>query len=469
MNVGFPLTLPHHCGLDILFHLMHLRKNILLPSLRNKTMKKQSPQKFFAFIPTVVAMFLFSFANAQSDYPAVTNPSPVIQIPKADMATLSAELRSYKLNKNAFEEKREPKETRKVKPLSLQKNSLTSIHIADQKNTTICPPIVQTGFEGNPLTPFYHLPVGYYASEGNIAISNAGKIVSISNSWLRYYDETGNLIFSDALQHFCSGLIDGHVVYDPKADRFVFIAGWGYADPDIFIGYGVVAAFSKTNDPMDGWNFYYLPESIFKDNCSGDYPQLGMSDDEVFITQLRINKGGNINQSVIVQMDKNAGYAGSASINSQVYNVQLSSSTKGPIEPASGGSTTSGPKMYFMMAYESGNPSDKYYVFEITNTIASAKAVLKTYGPVHSNISYSGSGVSYQPGGLALVDALNPNDVSVNSAFYENGLIQFSQITNANGKAAVIVGRISGISNNISCTAKTISDPNLYLSFPSIA
>jgi hypothetical protein len=38
-----------------------------------------------------------------------------------------------------------------------------------------------------------------------------------------------------------------------------------------------------------------------------------------------------------------------------------------------------------------------------------------------------------------------------------------------NGKASVYIGRISGIPNNLSCTAKTISDPNLYLSFPSIA
>jgi len=354
--------------------------------------------------------------------------------------------------------------------LSAQNNSLSDLISPALKSSTICPPVVQTNFEGNPLTPFYLPPVGYYASESSIAISNAGKIVSISNGWLNYYDENGTQVFSDSLYHFGNSLIDVHVMYDPKKDRFVFISSYGFTD---FVGtfqvMGVAVAFSKTNDPMDGWNFYFLPDSLFKDNCSSDYPQLGMSDKEVFITQLRINKGGNINQSVIVQMDKNAGYSGNASINSQVYKVQLSSSTKGPIEPASGGSTTYGPNMYFMMAYESGNPSDKYYVFEITNTIVSGQGILKTYGPVHSNISYSGSGVSYQPGGIALVDVLNPNDVSVNGAFYENGLIQFCQITNANGKAAINIGRISGIPNNLSCTAKTVSDPNLYLSFPSIA
>jgi hypothetical protein len=412
-----------------------------------------------------------SISDASLDS-TVIHPSAIIEIKKTEPNMMKNLLSKLTVNgENELTESfRNNYPGIKNNLLSAQNNSLSDLISPAQKSSTICPPVVQTNFEGNPLTPFYLPPVGYYTSESNIAISNAGKIVSISNGWLSYYNENGILTFSDSLYHFGNSLIDVHVMYDPKKDRFVFISSYGFTD---FVGtfqvMGVVVAFSKTNDPMDGWNLYFLPDSLFKDNCSSDYPQLGLSNDEVFITELRLNKGGNINQSVIVQMDKNTGYAGNASINPQVYNVQLSSSTKGPIEPVSGGSTTYGPNMYFMMAYESGNPSDKYYVFEITNTIVSAKAVMKTYGPVHSNISYSGSGVSYQPGGIALVDVLNPNDVSVNGAFYENGLIQFCQITNANGKAAINIGRIRGIPNNLSCTAKTVSDPNLYLSFPSIA
>ena len=149
--------------------------------------------------------------------------------------------------------------------------------------------------------------------------------------------------------------------------------------------------------------------------------------------------------------------------------MKLSSTTKGAIEPASGGSTTYGPGMYFIMAYESGNPSDKYYIFETTNTIASGQSVLKTYGPVRSNITYSGSGVSYQPGDIPLVDILNPDNSTVMNAFYENGVIQFCQNTRVNGKASINLGRINGMPNNLSCIAKTVSDPDLYLSFPSIA
>src|SRR5204862_6730003 len=143
------------------------------------------------------------------------------------------------------------------------------------------------------------------------------------------------------------------------------------------------------NDPMDGWNFYFYPDSIFNDNSVDDYPQLGMSNDEVFITEITFDKSDHFTHSRVIQIDKNAGYAGAASISSKFYSVGLSKFTNGDVVPVSGGSDTYGPNnMYFMMSYENAKPSDKYYVFEITNTIASGQAVLKTYGPVVSNISH---------------------------------------------------------------------------------
>jgi hypothetical protein len=124
--------------------------------------------------------------------------------------------------------------------------------------------------------------------------------------------------------------------------------------------------------------------------------------------------------------------------------------------------------MYFMMGYESGHPSNKYYVLEITNTIASGKAALKTYGPVQSNFTYSASGISYQPGGIPLRTVLEEGDDFVQNVFYENGALQFCQNSLVNGKAGIVLGRINGIPNQLSCTAKTVSDPDLYLQFPSI-
>ncbi len=430
-------------------------------------MKRQSTKKVFAFIPAVIAMFLFSIAGAQD-----IHPSAIIQIKKADpdmMRKLSLQTLNKYENELTENFRRKNRET-SGRSISAKNNSGENLISPLQKNPGICPPLVQTNFEGNPLTPFYLPPVGYYASECKIAISNAGKIVSISNGWIRYYNENGTLVFSDSLYHFGNSLIDVHVMYDPKKDRFVFISQYGYTNfVNAFRVFGVAVAFSKSNDPVNGWIFYFLPDAGFNDNAIGDYPQLGISDNEIFITDIRTNNGGNITHSSIVQIDKNAGYAGAPSINSQIYKVKLSSTTKGAIEPSIGGSTTYGPNMYFIMAHESENPSDKYYIFEITNTIASGQAVLKTYGPVPSNITYVGAGTSYQPGGIQLVNLNAEDNTYLQNAFYENGLLQFCQNTNVNGKAGIIVGRVNGIPNNLSCTAKTIGDPNLYLQFPGIA
>jgi hypothetical protein len=404
--------------------------------------------------------------------PGINQPSAVIELlNKGDGGTdnilKSGRENGYNKYHENFKNENNNPITRSV---LIKNNSITNPVSSSKKNTVVCPPLLQTNFEGNPLTPFYLPPVGYYASECNIAISNAGKIVSISNGWLNYYNENGTKVFSDSLYHFGNSLIDVHVMYDPKKDRFVLISMYGVTNfSTTFQGVGIVAGFSKTNDPIDGWNFYFLPDTIFDDNSSGDYPLLGISDDEIFITESRSNMGGNSTHSSIVQIDKNDGYAGLAAIHSQIYHVQLPGGLKyGDLIPAQGGSSTYGPGMYFIMANETGHPSNVYRVYEITNTMASGQATLKMYGPVSSNLAFAPKQNAYQPGGIPLNSGDADKDDFIQNAFFENGLLQFCQHTNVNGKAAVYLGRIGGIPNNLTCTAKTVSDPNLYYSYPAI-
>ncbi|MEO7263401.1 MAG: T9SS type A sorting domain-containing protein [Ferruginibacter sp.] len=400
----------------------------------------------------------------------VTRPSGIIQVKKVDESNPIAFNGSSRPLFDEVSEKRDFKKRSIRKSNILNSSQQENINVSNEKKPCPAPLLVGTNFEGNRQTPFYLPPVGYYASECNIAISNAGKIVSISNGWMSYYNENGTLLFSDSLYHFGNSLIDCHVLYDPKKDRFVFIAGYGVTNfVNTFQGYGIAIAFSKTNDPMDGWNYYFIPDTKFSDNSVGDYPLLAISDDEAFITYSYYNAGEVLKHSLIIQLDKNAGYSGSSSINSQVYNVPFTGNIKGTVIPAQGGATTYGPNMYFMMGNETGNTSNKYLVYQVTNTIVSGLAVLNTYGQVQSNITHAAMHVSYQPGGLELLSIANQDHDFVQNAFYENGILQFCQNTNVNGKAGIFLGRISGIPNNLSCTAKTISDPNLYLSFPSIA
>ena len=421
-----------------------------------------------------VSILCITIIKAQN----VIKPAAVIQIQKTDPDQIKSTLQKSPRQQNDFIEnhRRQFLQNTIKKESFSQPNNFSKENYQDKKtNGYSCPPRLETNFEGNPLTPFYLPPVGYYASESSIAVSNSGKIVSISNGWIRYYNTDGALTFSDSLYHFCSGLIDVRVMYDPQKDRFVFISAYGVTDfISLFQGYGIVAAFSKTSDPMDGWNFYYLPDSLSNDNSGSDYPQLGISNDEVFITDLRTDEDGNITHSRIIQVNKNEGYAGKASLKMQTFSVALSAVTQGSVVPASGGSKPYGPNMYFMMADETGSPDDIYHVFEITNTIASGKAMLKTYGPVHSGETYFPAPLSYQPGPLPLYEQgteLGPPGIDdyLQNAFFENGVLQFSQNSAANGKAAVCIGRINGIPNHLSCNTQTIRDLHLSLLFPQIA
>ncbi len=429
-----------------------------------------------AFMLTLIGIFSLSVSRGQNLTPDPVQsiyPSKIFQIKKEDpdlMKKLSLQVMNNRTNEvpEYFRKK-----MRKIEKSKLQiQNNFPGISISPlQQKPGICPPVLQTNFEGNPQSSYYLLPLGYGPSECDIAITNAGKIVSISNTWIRYYNENGSLVFSDSLYRFGNSLLDVHVLYDPKADRFVFCSSYGYynADPFILNTQGTLIAFSKSNDPMDGWNLYQLPFTDFHDNSVGDYPLLTISDNEIFITLDYYNAGNRYKHVEILQINKGEGYAGSSSLSSQKYDALLNGNTKGTMVPAQGGSTTYGPNMYFIMSNESGNNSNKYYVYEITNTIASGQAVLNRYGPVTSNIFYSVSGNLFQPGGIPLWNPPSSDAAYVQNAFFENGVLQFSQLTNVNGKAAVCLGRITGFPNNLTCTAKTVSDPNLYLSFPKIA
>lgn len=436
---------------------------------------KTSIQLVKTFMMISFSIFIFQLrsesAIAQSLQRSIL-PLKVFSVPKKDPAEIRKQLTTQQhFGENELTERGHEMEREKVAGQSESVDEDFTDHFESEDRSPCAQPLkLGTAFEGNPRTPFYLPPVGYYASECAIAISNTGKIVSISNGWIGYYDETGSLLFSDSLYHFCSGLIDVRVQYDPKQDRFVFVSSYGITDFDtVFMQLGTLVAFSKSNDPLDGWNFYYLPDSLIGDNSVIDYPLLGISDDEVFITEVRFDENDEWTHNNIMQIDKMAGYAAEANINVQIFSDTASAVIdEADIVPAGGGSTSYGPNMYFVSAHESGPTDDLYFVYEVTNTIASGTAALNVYGPVHSGEFYSPVPLSFQKPGVPLFNVFYGIDDFVQNAFYENGILQFCQNTKANGKAAVLVGRISGIPNNLSCSAQTISHPHLSCEFPQI-
>ena len=219
-----------------------------------------------AFMLTLIGIFSLSVSKGQNLTPDPVQsiyPSAIIQIKKADPEIMKKiSLQAINNHKNEVPEYFRNK-IRKIEKSKLRvQNNFSGNSISPlQQKPGICPPVLQTNFEGNPQSSYFLLPLGYGPSECDIAISNAGKIVSISNTWMRYYNENGSLVFSDSLYRFGNSILDVHVLYDPKADRFVYCSSYGYynADPFILNTQGTLIGFSKSNDPMDGWNLYQLP------------------------------------------------------------------------------------------------------------------------------------------------------------------------------------------------------------------
>lgn len=148
--------------------------------------------------------------------------------------------------------------------------------------------------------------------DNTIAIANNGNIVSVINCNIAYFNSNGNQLWTGSFWELFNDpslteiIYDSIVVYDSQADRFVMIAIHGFTSATSKL----IVSFSKTNNPTDGWWIYKLSGNPLNDFCWLDYPKLGISNNEIFVTGNLFNDNTGFSESVIYQIDKNNGYLG---------------------------------------------------------------------------------------------------------------------------------------------------------------
>lgn len=167
-------------------------------------------------------------------------------------------------------------------------------------------PVIGNNFEGNwslQQTP----------PDNSMAISNAGLIVSANNDEVLYMNTNGQLLQFLSLSDFVNdpqlnaNIYDPKVIYDSQADRFVLTVLHGSTGANSV----VILCFSKSNNPQDGWWKYYLPGNVLQNNNWFDYPSLGVSNNEVYITGNLFTSGNNqFTQAIVFQVQKAQGYNG---------------------------------------------------------------------------------------------------------------------------------------------------------------
>jgi hypothetical protein len=310
-------------------------------------------------------------------------------------------------------EKRNPLSAsiQKIKKEKTKRKSNTSFEVNElQSSSSTASPTLSSNFKGNVFN-------GGSPPDNTLAISTSGYIVSMINSNIAYYTTSGSLVWAGSFWELFKDPTLTEIIYDPivlfdsQENRFVLIAIHGFtsATSKLLIG------FSKTDNPADGWFTYKLSGNPLNNSCWLDYPKLGISNNEIFITGNLYGDLTGFSEAIIYQITKGDGYTGKSLTWNTWSNINGSPVN---IIPASYGQKGNyGPGLYFVsQSPASGNAID---LFEITNEIN--KNPQLTRNQIFKR-DYSTSGFAKQ---LGTSVELVSGDCRIMNAFYLNGIIHY--------------------------------------------
>lgn len=297
-------------------------------------------------------------------------------------------------------------------------------YIADRNNGSLAKdatqPITFTSFQG-------YNDNNYTPPDNNIAIAPNGFILSAMNSNYRIFNEQGKLIkfssYHDLLKTYMPNLkgvaFDPRVIYDPGAGKFIMVVLYG----NVSDSSRVLIFFSKTDDPTAGWNFYTLSGNPFNSGEWTDYPNIGVSNDELFITGNLFNNAQNPTRPIIWQIDKNKGYAGDQ-IRFKTW-TGLQNTVGGPaftVVPAPFGQDGNvGPGMFFVSNDLYSGSSVK--LFDLTGNMDDVSAKIMSYTiPYPNKYNYYSPQFSPQKSSTRY---LNAGDARIKQAFILGNTVHY--------------------------------------------
>jgi hypothetical protein len=282
--------------------------------------------------------------------------------------------------------------------------------------SNIITPVVGANFLGNTNT-------GSSPLDNSIAISNGGKIISVANNSIEFYNTNGVLTYSNSIDGFfndqtISNVCDPVVIYDSGADKFIFFAQEcsGISDNT-----HLLICFSVTNDPNGSWWKYKINGNPVSNNTWFDYPKLAISNNELYISGNSFSNEGIFEEALLYQIEKNNGYLG-GNLNLQYWhNINDGSIFSEPFTllPVSYGQQGNyGPGIYLVSTDASG--SSDIHLYDLTNDMSSSNEEL-----IHYNVStpsYSPVSDGFQ---LGTTTRLDNGDCRALSGFYLDGIIHF--------------------------------------------
>lgn len=326
--------------------------------------------------------------------------------------------------------------------------------------------IYSLGFQGNTF--------GGIPNDNDIAISNEGIVVSVSNSDMFVYDESGMALLDVGLDEFADSLglvansYDPKVIYDPGEDRFilVFLNGNDASSTEI------VVCFSETNDPSLGWNVYSLTGNPFNNNAWSDFPMISITNQDFFVSVNHINSDSaswqtGFMQSVIWQVQKSDGYAGNP-ITSLVHSdIDFQGKPIRNLLPVKGGFNLKDDEMYFISNRNFDIANDTFFVLKIAESLNQNSNPTPTVQVVLSSQNYGLPPDASQP----MSTFLQTNDARPLSGVIENGVIHFvgNTVRPTSPKASIYHGKINTLNSSWSVDLEIFEDNDLEYGYPNLS
>lgn len=306
-------------------------------------------------------------------------------------------------------------------------------------------------------------------NDNTVAISNDGMIISCINSSIYIYDRLGNEIENTSLHAFGEALgltahkYDPKVKYDPEQDKFILVYLSGTTDTTN----NIVVAFSQTNDPTGDWNLYALEGNPLDNGTWSDYPALGLSKNDFFITLNLLITGESwqtgFDGTIIWQLDKESGYSG-GDLESTFWNdIRYDGYYIRNMHPVQGGSGLRD-SMWFVSNRNFDEVNDTIFFVSLFGYQGEESAEL-TVNPLISSTPYGMPPQARQ----WYSHRLSTNDSRVLGAYWEGDRIEFvsNSINHENGFCAVFHGVIEDV-HNPTVDGRILSDSTDF-GYPNIA
>ncbi len=341
----------------------------------------------------------------------------------------------------------------------------------ESQKTTASLPTITEGFQtaNTQSTP----------SDNTIAINTQGQIVVSVNSLIRYYSQSGSSISgSMSLSSFFSNPIntslqstavcDPKVIFDPSVNRFIVMAQTCDGSSSTT---QVLVAFSKTENPTQGWNYYAFTgnPTAFNANVWFDYPKIGVNNHDLFVSGNFFNDGPQYfyEGSGVYQIDKGIGLSGGTYNTGDAILHSGMSGNPFTLVPANAENPASmGNKMFLISTFSAHNSSNRLLLYELDGPVQSSPSLTRNTLFVST---YSPPVPAVQQGSNTELDL---GDARGMDAIYINGTIHFvTHILGNNNYNQIMYDRINfnSSTNSWNVSEYNIESNNVDLAYPSVA